>query len=92
MSQELVLQIEQLLSQIERHAKCRELDEYEANAFAFIKVRLKQIADECKLGNLTPRNKRFEEITRVVMEADPKTLPPELGARLIDVERCYHNL
>lgn len=67
-------------------------DQYEAKAFSSIAKHLEQMEHECRTGNLTPQEKRYGYIARMVTESDPNLLPPDLGGQLIDVEKAYRNL
>lgn len=65
------------------------LDQYQANAFAFISRRLNEMEWECRKSNLRPSAERYSEIGRITEETDPEVLPVEIGAELIAVEQAY---
>ena len=62
---------------------------YDANAFSAIIEYLDQMLAECDAKELKPKNKRYSYIARIVIEIPPSILDPELGRRLIKVEKEY---
>lgn len=70
----------------------RARDQFERNAFLKIDELLLAIGKECGAGSLRPRSQRFGYIARLVAESDPDILPPELGGRLMEVEKKYIEL
>lgn len=70
----------------------RAREQYEAKAFASIRLHLEQMEHECRTGRLTPQQERYGYIAKMVTETDPNLLSPNLGGQLIDVERAYWNL
>lgn len=61
------------------------------NAMEFVDHRLMDMERECRHGDLRPLKERWPELTRVVEEADPCLLPPELGGELIEAEQQYRH-
>ena len=67
------------------------LNQFQQKAFLFVVERLQEIEAECRAGKLKPQNRRYPEITRIVIETDTTTLDPALGGKLIDVEEEYRS-
>jgi len=65
------------------------LDKFEHAAFAFVVGRLSDMESECRTGKLKPAETRYPELGRVAEEANPAVLSPDLGGRLVEVERMY---
>ncbi len=68
------------------------LDEFQKNALDYLFQKLCKMESECRSGNLTPQEQRFSEIARIVVESDPRFVPPDLGGKLIEVEKEYQKL
>lgn len=67
-------------------------DQYEEKAFSSISKRLEAMEQECRTGRLSPRQERYGYIAKMVVESDPKLLPPEFGGELIEAEKAYRSL
>ncbi len=68
------------------------LDQYQRTALGHLLSHLREMAEECRSGKLRPRDKRYGNIARIVVEMDPSVIPPELGGQLIEAERKYQAL
>lgn len=62
---------------------------YDVNAFSAIIEYLDQMLAECDSKKFKPKNKRYPYIGRIVIEIPPSILDPELGGRLINIEKEY---
>ncbi len=68
------------------------LDEYEMRAFRFLEQRLRDISAEAEVGELVQDLRRQGEMGRVVVEINPQVLEPELGGKILEVEKEYYAL
>ena len=62
---------------------------YGVNAFSQIIKYLDQMLAECDSKQFKPKNIRYSYIARIVIEIPPSILDPDLGGRLIEVEKEY---
>ncbi len=76
------------------HAKVVEdsLDQYQRNVFEYIVGKLLEMENECRSGELRPRDQRHRYVARTVVETDPAVLPPDFGGKLIEIEDAYRKL
>lgn len=85
-------QIRRLSGELAEAYRNKEVDEFEQNAYFFLVASLKRIEEECSSDSLKPKSERYGEIARIVVEADPNLLDPDLGGRLIEAEKYYQSL
>lgn len=62
---------------------------YDVNAFTAIIKYLDQMLAECDSKKFKPKNIRYPYIARIVIEIPASILDPNLGGRLIEVEKEY---
>jgi hypothetical protein len=79
---------DELLVAVMPHAE----DKYELKAYELMVKRLEAMAGEICSGALPHRTKRYGYLARTAAEANPRVLDPELGGRIIDLERRYRDL
>lgn len=85
-------QIADLRQQIAEMVDVAPLDEIDKNAFAFVDHRLREMEAECRDANLKPTDKRWPELTRIAEETHSDIMSPELGGKLIEVEKKYQKI
>jgi hypothetical protein len=85
-------QVAVIRQQIAKAVDVTLLGEIDKNAFAFVDRRLREMEMECRTGNLKPRYMRWPELARVAEESHPDIMAPELGGKLIEVEKKYQNI
>lgn len=62
---------------------------YDVNAFSQIIKYLDQMLAECNSKQFKPKNIRYPYIARIIIEMPPSILDPNLGERLIEIEKKY---
>ena len=85
-------QIVQLQAQLWSDAAPQADDEFDREAIEAISLKLGGIAKQLRSGVLTPAERRYPEITRLVEEIAAGVIPPALSGRLIDIEQRYRLL
>ncbi|MCT6699967.1 hypothetical protein [Rheinheimera sp. 4Y26] len=78
-----IFELEECRAEIQKITERNDLDVYSLRALLVIKDRLSEIAERL---NSEP-NKTHGVIARLVVEQNPSVLSPELGRKLIEIEK-----
>ena len=78
--------LEYCLRALAELANHKEIDEYSRRALMAIRERLNKLAR----GDTSNLERMKGYVARLVTEQDPDFLPPELGGRLIELERSFY--
>ncbi|MFD0949956.1 hypothetical protein ACFQ0F_06065 [Paraperlucidibaca wandonensis] len=85
------LTIDECIASLEHTRGSHALDKYEGRAFRFLIERLSQIKQEIATGTATRNIDLKGIIARTVVEQNPSVLTPELGGKLIAIEKQYYD-
>lgn len=80
-----MFELEECRAEIQKITERNDLDVYSQRALLVIKDRLSEIAE----GRSSDPNKTHGVIARLVVEQNPSVLSPELGGKLITIEKIF---